>query len=229
MTLPVDDELFETIQRELFTCVVGDVMDKMRLFHQYLPPQIRPLRPDMLLIGRAMPVLSGDVYEESDADTSGPLGSKPFGLMLEALDDLRHNEVYINTGSSPRNAMWGEMMTIRAANLGARGAVANGYVRDIHGILNRNFPTFCFGPYGQDSAPRYKVYDFRVSIEIGGVRIEPGDIIFGDIDGVLVIPARHEDEILKRALEKARGEKKVRIALEAGMSAVRAFQEFGIM
>jgi regulator of RNase E activity RraA len=224
-----DDELFATAQRELFTCVVGDVMDKLDLTHQYLPPQIRPLHQDMVLLGRAMPVLSGDVFREKVEDSANPLSAKPFGLMLEALDDLRHNEIYVNTGSSPRNAMWGEMMTTRALKLGARGAVVNGYLRDTRAILSMNFPAFAFGSYGQDSAPRYKVYDFRVPIEIGNVAIRPGDILFGDIDGVLVVPAEAEVEVFSLAFEKARGEKTVKRALEDGMKAVDAFARHGIM
>ncbi|MBV9038254.1 MAG: hypothetical protein JO182_27440, partial [Acidobacteriaceae bacterium] len=76
---------------------------------------------------------------------------KPFGLMLEALDDLRAHEVYVNTGSSPRNALWGELMSIRARRLGASGAVLNGYSRDTSAILNLDFPTFSWGRYGQDA------------------------------------------------------------------------------
>ena len=224
-----DDDLFTIAERELFTCVVGDVMDKLDLVHQFLPPQIQPLRQDMILIGRAMPVLSGDVFEESIKDTANNLSAKPFGLMLEALDDLKRNEVYVNTGSSPRNALWGELMSTRARMLGARGAIVNGYVRDTRAILHLNFPTFGFGSYGQDAAPRYKVYDFRVPIEIGNVRIRPGDILFGDIDGVLVVPKEVETEIFMRALEKARGEKTVKKDLEAGSSAVDAFTRHGIM
>ena len=84
----------------------------------------------MVLIGRAMPVLAVDVFEEKVAGTKNKLMEKPFGLMLEALDDLKTNEVYVNTGSSPRNALWGELMSIRARKLGAAGAVLNGYLRD---------------------------------------------------------------------------------------------------
>jgi len=224
-----DEDLFVIAERELFTCVVGDVMDRMQLVHQFLPPQIQPLQQDMIVIGRAMPVLSGDVCEERIEGTANKLSAKPFGLMLEALDDLRPNEIYVNTGSSPRNALWGELMSTRARKLGARGAVVNGYVRDTRAILNLKFPTFAFGSYGQDSAPRYKVYDFRILIEIGGVRISPGDIVFGDIDGVLVVPSKIETEVFTKALEKARGEKMVKKELEAGSSAVAAFERHGIM
>jgi regulator of RNase E activity RraA len=224
-----DEELFATAEKELFTCVVGDILDKMNLLHQYLPPQIQPLARDMVLVGRAMPVLSGDVFQEVVEESANALSAKPFGLMLEAVDDLKKNEIYVNTGSSPRNALWGELMSVRARKLGARGAVLDGYVRDTRAILAMDYATFSFGSYGQDSAPRYKVHDFRIPIEIGGVLIRPGDIVFGDIDGVLVVPAQAETEVFRRALEKARGEKEVRRALEEGSSAVEAFRRHGIM
>ena len=224
-----DDELFALAQRELFTCVVGDVMDKMELQHQFLPPQIQPLAPEMVVIGRAMPALSVDVFTEKIAGTANKLMEKPFGLMLEALDDLHKGEIYVNTGSSPRNALWGELMSTRARILGCRGAVLNGYVRDTKAILKMGFPTFAFGSYGQDSAPRYKVVDFRVPVEIGAAHVRPRDILFGDIDGVLVVPADAEEEVFTHALEKARGERLVRKAIEAGCSAVEAFEKHGIM
>jgi len=224
-----DEELFRIAKQELFTCVVGDVMDKMRLQHQFLPPHIRPLQPEMVVIGRAMPVLSVDVFEEKLAGTSNKLMAKPFGLMLEALDALERNEIYVNTGSSPRNALWGELMSIRATKLRAAGAVLNGYVRDTKAILKLGFPTFSFGSYAQDSAPRYKVVDYRVPVEIGAVRVRPGDLVFGDIDGVCVIPDEAVTEAFTKALEKARGEKLVRKALKAGSSAVAAFEKHGIM
>ena len=224
-----DDELFALVQRELFTSVVGDVMDKLDLQHQFLPPQIQPLRQDMVVLGRAMPALSVDVFAERIPGSANRLMDKSFGLMLEALDDLRKNEVYVNTGSSPRNALWGELMSTRARKLGSRGAVLNGYVRDTKAILNMSFPTFAFGSYGQDSAPRCKVVDFRIPIEVGQVRVRPADIIFGDIDGVLLVPVEVEDEVFTRALEKARGEKLVKKAIEKGSSAVEAFEKYGIM
>lgn len=224
-----DDELFQLIEQELFTCAVGDVMDKMHLYHQYLPPKIRPLDSKMVLLGRAMPVLSGDVFQESVVGSANKLMERPFGLMLDALDDLRRNEIYVNTGCSPRNAMWGEMMATRAKSLGVRGALANGYVRDTKALLRMEFPTFSFGSYGQDASPRYKVYDFRVPIEIGGVRICSGDIVFGDIDGVCVVPAAVEEEVFRKTFEKVRKENLLKKDLEAGMTAVSAFARYGIM
>jgi len=224
-----DDEMFAVIRKELFTCVVGDVMDKLGLQHQFLPPQIRALREDMVMVGRAMPVLAVDVFEEKVSGAHNGLMQRPFGLMLEALDDLKRNEVYVNTGSSPRNALWGELMTVRALKLGAAGAVLNGYLRDTRAVLKLNFPAFCWGSYGQDSAPRYKVMDFRIAIEIGAVRVRPGDILFGDVDGVCVVPQEAAEDVFTQALEKARGEKVVRKALEEGSSVVSVFEKLGIM
>lgn len=85
------------------------------------------------------------------------------------------------------------------------------------------------GKCSQDQGPRGKVIDFRVPIEVGGIRIEPGVLLFGDLEGVLVIPPEAEDEIIARAIEKARGEKAVAKAIKGGMSAVEAFAKFGIM
>lgn len=225
-----DTELFQSMKTELFTAVVGDVMDKMGLLHQFLPPFLKPLRDDMVVAGRAMTVLEADVFEETGASRHNEVMNYPFGLMLHALDDLKANEVYICSGASHRYALWGELMSIRAMQLGAVGSVVDGYSRDTPGILRLNFPTFSLGRYAQDQGPRGKVIDYRVPIEFGGVRINPGDIIFGDLDGVLVIPQEKEEEILEAALDKAKSEKLVYKALsEQGMGAVEAFDKFGIM
>ena len=218
-----DQELFDTLRRELFTAVVGDVMDAMGLLHQFLPPQIKPLRNDMMVTGRAMTVLEADVPSGTD------FVSEPFGLMFRALDDLKAEEVYICAGGSPRYALWGELMSTRATILGAAGAVVDGYHRDTSGILRLGFPTFSYGGYAQDQAPRGKVIDFRVPLEVGGVKVAPGDIVFGDLDGVCVIPRDAEDEVFRRALEKVQQENLVGRAIEEGMSAQEAFEKFGVM
>lgn len=225
-----DAELFATARRELFTAVVGDIMDQMGYLRQFLPPAIQPLRDDMVVIGRAMTVLEADVVGTPEyRGKAGGVMARSFGLMLEALDDLKANEVYVCTGASPTYALWGELMSTRARILGAAGAVVDGYSRDTDGILKMGFPTFSYGRYAQDQAPRGKVVDFRVTLEMGGVVIHDGDIIFGDIDGVCVVPRAIEEEVMRRALEKARGEKLVKKAIEGGMSAREAFDTYGIM
>lgn len=224
-----DQELFALARRELFVAVVGDVMDQMGLRRQFLPPQIQPLTRDMVTIGRAMPVLEVDCHDEDLSAATNPITKKPFGLMMEALDSLQPNEIYVATGGSPSYALWGELMSTRAIHCGAVGAILNGYTRDMRGILELNYPVFCFGSYAQDQAPRGRVMDFRISVQIGQAVIAPGDILFGDCDGVCVIPKKAEREVFLAAIEKARGEKHVRKEIEAGMPAKVAFEKYGIL
>jgi regulator of RNase E activity RraA len=224
-----DIELFKIVKEELFVALVGDVLDKLGYFHQFLPPEIKPLNDDFVVVGRAMPVLEADVFEEVVEETKNPLMKKPFGVMFEALDSLQENEVYICTGASSRYALWGGLMSTRAIKLGVAGAVLHGYSRDTNEILNLGFPTFSYGGYAQDQGPRGKVVDYRVSIEIQGVKVNPGDIVYGDRDGVLIVPKEAEKDAFMGAIEKARGEQLVKKALEEGMSTMDAFDKFGIM
>ena len=219
-----DQELFALAKRELFSAVLGDVMDQMGLMRQFLPPGVGPISPTMVMVGRAMTVLESDCVEIR----SGP-AAKQFGLMLEALDALKPDEVYVAAGAVCAYAQWGELMATRARHLGAAGAVMNGYHRDTNGILALDFPTFSSGAWAQDQAPRGKVIDYRVALDFGQVRIQPGDILLGDRDGVCVVPQAAETEVFHRALEKARGEQTVRQAIEGGMSAVMAFEKYGIL
>ncbi|AUH66508.1 RraA family protein [Paracoccus zhejiangensis] len=230
MTKLYDDDasLFALMKTRLFTAVVGDVLDQMGLMRQFLPAGIAPLDPSHVIAGRAMPVLEADVFGTADG-AAGPLTAKPFGLMLEALDNLRAGEVYIAAGASMNYALWGELMSARAIHLGAAGAVLDGYIRDSRGIRALGFPAFGRGVYAQDQGPRGKVIDFRCGLEIGGVAIQPGDLIFGDAEGVLVIPREAEAEAIRRALEKAETEGEVEKAIRSGMSAVDAMNTFGVM
>jgi regulator of RNase E activity RraA len=224
-----DRELFLTMKEHLFTAVIGDIMDKIGYLNQFLSPQIKPLQAEMIIAGRAMTVLEADVSNEISESSNNPLINKPFGLMLEALDDLKKDEVYLCTGSSPTYALWGELMSTRAMKLGSAGTVVNGYSRDTKGILKLNFPTFSYGSYAQDQGPRGKVIDFRLEIEMNGVRIKSGDIVFGDVDGVCIIPKEIEKDVINGALEKALGEKEVQKAIKNGMGAREAFNKYGIM
>ncbi|WEX10988.1 RraA family protein [Chelativorans sp. AA-79] len=224
-----DNGLFALMKEKLFTAVIGDVLDQMGLMNQFLPAGIGPLQRDTVMAGRAMPVLEADVFPGEAPDAAGPLTMKPFGLMLEALDNLRPGEIYVATGGSMRYALWGELMSTRASYLGAAGAVLNGYVRDARGIEALGFPAFCRGVYAQDQGPRGKVIDYRCPVEIEGVRIAPGSLIFADREGVLVIPREAEEEAVRRALEKAATESEVEKAIRAGMGATEAFDTFGVM
>lgn len=228
-----DEELFSLIREKLYTPVVGDILDQMGYTHQFLPMNIRPLTalvpPNMVapmepdnrnaLVGWACTVLENDVF-------CAP--KKPFGYLTEALDQLRPNEIYVATGAH-NSALWGELLTATSKVRGAVGAVIDGPTRDTPQVLAQNFPVFCTGCWAQDSSLRTYVFDFRCPIEIGQVTIQDGDLIFGDVDGVLAVPRGIVEEVIERALEKAAGEKLVRKAIENGMSATDAFAHFGIL
>jgi regulator of RNase E activity RraA len=215
-----ENEMFALMKEKLYTPVVGDILDGMGYYHQFLPQEIRPLKYGMKLAGKAMPVLMIDVY--------GPQ-EKPFGFLTEALDQLKENEIYIATGGTKRCAYWGELLTATAKTRKSVGAVLNGWHRDTPQVLAQDFPVFSCGCYAQDSSVRTKVVDFRCTIEIGQVTIKDGDLLFGDDDGVLVIPLEVATEVLEKSLEKAAGEKVVRKAIEEGMTATEAFAKFGIL
>ncbi len=219
-TWKTDEELFELYKNELYTPVVGDILDVMGYCHQFLPQAVQPIREDFKVCGWAMPVLMIDVY--------GPQ-KKPFGLLTEALDDLKKNEVYVASGGDMRCAYWGELLTATSRTRGAVGAVINGWHRDTPQVLEQNWPVFSRGRYAQDSSVRTQVADFRCPIEIEKVKVNPGDLIYGDMDGVLVIPRDCVEEVTEKALEKVRGEKVVRQAIEGGMTATAAFAKFGIL
>ena len=221
-------DVMTALTRDLATAVVGDVLDQMGFRRQFLPPEIRPLTDTMKIAGRAMPVLEAD-FDADDPSPSGPYANKPFGVMLEALDDLKPGEIYIASGGSLSYALWGELMSTRAMHLKAAGAILDGYIRDATQIEGLGFTVFSRGLYAQDQGPRGKVIDFRTAIEIGGVRVAPGDLLFGDREGVLVIPREAEQEAVRRALEKSATENKVGDAIRAGMGAAAAFAKFGVM
>lgn len=215
-----DSELFQQMRTHLFTAIIGDVLDLHGYHNQFLMPECRPLQPDMVVCGRAMTVLEKDV-----SDASLP----PFGLMFKALDSLQQDEVYLAAGVSPQYALWGELMSTAARARGAAGAVLAGFTRDSHAIVAMDFPVFCYGSYAQDQRGRGHVVDFRIPLDINGVRVEPGDIIFGDIDGVVVLPQTVEKEVIAKALEQVKKEKTARKLLQDGDSAEKVFWETGVL
>lgn len=215
-----DAELFALCCRDLYTPVVGDILDNLGFTHQFLPQPIQPLREKMKLAGRAMPVLMIDVFGKQ---------KQPFGKLTEALDQLQPGEIYLASGGEMRCAYWGEILTASAKKRGAVGAVINGFHRDTPKVLEQNWPVFTRGRFAQDSGVRTQVVDYRCPIEVGQVAVRPGELVFGDLDGVVIIPQQVEAEVIERALGKARGEKLVRTEIEAGMSSTAAFKKYGIL
>ena len=221
-----DEDLFAWIRKELSTPPVSDVMEQLGFRYPMLPAHIRPLRSDMVLIGRAMPV-----QDELPVEYGEParFDAKPFGLLFESIEALRPNEIYIASGGPAHAARLGDMLVRRAQKLGSAGVVIDAHLRDGNGISSLNFPAFAHGCHAYGLQRRHNVVDFRCSITIDKVRVRPGDLIFGDGDGVCVIPQEAEGEILDRALAKARLERNVRRDIESGQSVVDAFRKHGVM
>jgi 4-hydroxy-4-methyl-2-oxoglutarate aldolase len=215
-----DKQLFALISSALYTPVVGDVLDFLGCRRQFLPPEIQPLDTSMKIVGRAMPV--------QIADTWGDHGS-PFGRLTEALDQIAPSEIYIATGGHRHCAAWGEILTATARTRGGVGAILDGYHRDTLRVLEQDWPVFSRGRYAQDARIRSSVVDFRCPIEVGGVTIQPGDLIIGDLDGVVLVPKSVEAEVVSRSLEKARAEKVVRKEIESGMSSTEVFKKHGVL
>ena len=218
--MSTEAELRAVVLEKLYTPVIGDVLDTLGRRHQFLPPQIRGLTPQMKLVGRAVPVLLVDVF--------GPQRA-PFGRLTEALDSLTEGEVYLARNGRTQCAAWGEILTATAKARGAVGAVIDGYHRDTPRVLEQDWPVFSRGSFAQDAGVRSSVIDYRVPVEIEGVLVNPGDLIVGDVDGVVVIPGELEAEVLERALAKAAAENVVRQAIEGGMSSTEAFATYGIL
>lgn len=221
MNLPAPDgELFELIRRELYSPVLGDVLDQCGLRHQILPQPIQPLTLDMKLVGRAMPVLMIDIHDER---------ARPFGSLTDSLDQLKPHEVYVATGGSMRCAYWGEIMTATARMRQAAGAIVNGFHRDTPKVLEQRWPVFSRGRYAQDSRVRSEVLDYRCRVEIDSVSIEPGDLIFADLDGIVVVPRSVEREVIEKSVHKARQENIVRKQIESGMSSTDALRRYNVL
>jgi 4-hydroxy-4-methyl-2-oxoglutarate aldolase len=215
-----DNELLQIVRDMLFTAVVGDILDREGRYRQFLPQPIKPIHPAHRIVGRAFPVRIGDV--------SGPQ-SRPFGLLTEALDAILPGEVYLATGGAMNCAAWGEIMTATARTRGGAGAVIDGFHRDTRRVVEQNWPVFSRGSFAQDAGVRSSVLEFRCAVEIDGVAVEPGNLIFGDIDGVLVIPRDLERRVIQLAVEKVAGEKKVRHEIESGVSSTNVFNRYGIL
>lgn len=215
-----DSELFELMKKYLYTPIICDMLDECGKYHQFLPQPIQPLKEEMKIAGRAMPVLMIDVYGAQE---------EPFGRLTEALDQLQPGEVYIASGGHMRCAYWGEILTATAKQRGAVGAIVNGFHRDTPQILEQNWPVFSRGRYAQDSSVRTQVVNYRCPIEVGNVWVNPGDLVFADMDGVAIIPKEIEKDIITKALETIKTEKIARKAIDNGLSSTEAFKKYGIL
>ena len=215
------DGYFELVQSKLYTSVLADVMDELGYTHQVMRHDIRPLYDGARVVGRAATMLACEVYE---------LPAEPFKLELELLDSLSPGEVVVcTTQGSTRAAMWGELLSTHTKARGGRGAVIDGLTRDAWGIVDIPFPVFVRGYTPADSKGRLDVMAIRVPIDCGGVVVNDGDLVVGDVDGCLAVPRDIEAEVVERALAKVEGENTVRDVLRQGASIQQVFREYGIL
>jgi 4-hydroxy-4-methyl-2-oxoglutarate aldolase len=216
-----ETEMFDTMQEKLYASVISDIIDSLGAHYQGMRPDVRPVYEGATLVGRAYPVLTADVYKLVD---------DPYGPEIEAVDSLKPNDVMVVcTQRSTRTCFWGELLSTAARARGARGIVVDGTVRDVAQISKMKFPTFATGIYMVDSAGRSIVIDHNCPVDCGGVLVNPGDIVFGDIDGVIVIPKEMEKEVIPLALEKVSKEDQLREELRKGTLLREAYNKYGVL
>jgi 4-hydroxy-4-methyl-2-oxoglutarate aldolase len=212
---------FDLMQRELYTGVICDVLDGLGYRNQAMEPDVRPLQPDLVLVGNARTVLSVDVYHERD---------DCYDKEIAFLDALLPGDVAVGcTNRSKRTGLWGELLSTAARARGARGAVMDGYVRDVRRIVGMGFPVFAGGMRPVDSRGRSVVLEYDTPVECAGVLVRSGDIIFADIDGVAVIPREVAEQTVAEALEKVKQENASRAELERGAYLRDVYAKYGVL
>ena len=218
-----DAHFLDELRRCLYSAVLSDVLDEFGVTDQAMAPRIRPLDDDLVLAGFAR---TGQFREVLRATP----GENPYELEIRIIDDLKPGEVVaFGCDGSQRIAPWGELLTTAARERGAVGAVTDGFVRDVRGIRGLKFPVFHGGIAPLDSKGRGKVVAIDVPIECAGVHIESGDLVFGDVDGVVVVPRRIEDDVLARALEKVSSENVTRDELLRGAKLKDVYDRYGVL
>ena len=223
---PVFDDpaaLAAWMRETLFVALMSDVLDGLGFRDQALPARIRPLDEGTVLLGRARTGRYRDVYEV-------PVDRNPYALEIALVDDLKPGDVAVLAcGTSGRIAPWGGLLTTAARMRGAAGCLTDGYVRDIRAIRRSGFPVFHGGISPLDSKGRGEIVEIDAPVEVAGVRVSPGDLVFGDADGAVVIPRAIEREALTRAAEKLAGETRTEEALARGERLADVFARYGIL
>jgi 4-hydroxy-4-methyl-2-oxoglutarate aldolase len=219
--LASDIDLFESIEAAFYTAVISDALDELGQHDRAMREYLRPLSPEMKFVGRARTILCQDTFY---------LPKEPYALEIEAIDSLLPGEVAIvATGDSKRNAPWGELLSTAARARGCRGAVVDGLVRDVRAIQQLGFPVFAVGIKPVDSRGRGIVVDYNIPVQCGGIIVSPGDLIFADYDGAVVIPADLVDETLELAREKISKENHSRKDLLNGAYLSDVYAKYGVL
>lgn len=208
----------------LSSSILSDIMDSLGLKGRAMKSFVRPIDDGKVMVGRARTGLYMPTYSLRE-------GENPYEVEIALVDDLKPHEVIVLACNGPtdRLAPWGELLSTAAHARGATGCVTDGMVRDVRQIREMGFPVFHGGIGPLDTKGRGRMVDRDVTVECAGVSIASGDIVFGDIDGVVVIPRSHEGAVLDKALAKVQGENDTRDALRKGESLAVVFKRFGIL
>lgn len=208
----------------LSSSILSDIMDSLGLKDRAMKPFVRPIDDSKVMIGRARTGLYMPTYSLRD-------GENPYEVEIALVDDLKPQEVVVLACNGPtdRLAPWGELLSTAAHARHAAGCVTDGMVRDVRQTREMGFPVFHGGIGPLDTKGRGRMVDSDVRVECAGVSIASGDIVFGDIDGVVVVPRSHEGAVLDKALAKVQGENNTRDALRNGESLGSVFKRFGIL
>ena len=208
----------------LSAAILSDVLDSLGLPGQAMAPFIRPLDESKVLIGRARTGLYMPVYEVRE-------GENPYAVEIALVDDLQPGDVAVLAcdGPTTRIAPWGELLSTAATGRRAAGCVTDGLVRDVRQTRAMGFAVFHGGIGPLDTKGRARMVERDVPVQCGGVRVAPGDVVFGDVDGVVVVPQAREHEVLALALAKVQGEDDTRDALLRGETLASVFARIGIL
>jgi 4-hydroxy-4-methyl-2-oxoglutarate aldolase len=211
----------EQVRESLYSAVLSDALDAMGFTNQCPRLQLRPYTGINKLVGRCKTTLWVDMAHEDP---------RPYDLELRAVDSCRNDDVMVAAaGGSMRSGIWGELLSTAASNNGCAGALVHGTVRDVTKMTEMGFPVFAAGTNPFDSLNRQRVVDMDVPVEMGGVQLCPGDLVFADLDGIVVVPRKVEAEVLERAWQKVTAENRTRDAIRQGMKAVAAYEKYGVL
>lgn len=220
---PIDQSLGRLATEKLYTAVISDVLDTLGHPEHAMQPHVRPLDESHTLFGRARTGLYMELYEVGEE-------ANPYELEIALVDALEPGDVAVLAcPRSHRVAPWGELLSTASRARGAAGCITDGLVRDIRLIRGMGFPVFAGGIGPLDSKGRGMVMRIEITVECGGVRVAPGDYVFADADGVVVIPRALVDETIERSLEKVESENTVRAELERGDKLADVFARHGIL
>lgn len=222
--MTVDSQL-ELLRSRSYVAAVCDILDDLGYRNQAMHHRLRPLLPDRNhcgFIGRARTVR----WMETDSVPTGD----PYGLEIAAIDALRPGDVSVHsTDYAGTNAPWGELMSTAAQARGAVGCVCDSQIRDCVKIIELGFPVYYTGIRPLDSKGRGRVMEYDTPVRCGDVVVHPGDIVFADFDGIVVIPAALLDKVVELAIHKAEQETRSREELLAGRLLREVFDKYGVL